>query len=84
MMTVTSDEFLQHFERYQDEALRQPIAITVNGETRLVVISFEEYRRLKRRDRLVLRAEDFTDADIAAIASAEMDPRHRHLDDELE
>jgi hypothetical protein len=48
------------------------------------MISFEEYRRLKRRDRRVLRAEDFTDADIAAIAGAEMDPRHRHLDDELE
>ena len=47
-------------------------------------ISLEEYRRLRRRDRRVLRAEDFTDADIAAIASAEMEPRHRQLDDELE
>ena len=84
MITVTSDEFQQHFERYLNEALERPIAITLNGNPRLVVISIEEYRRLKRRDRRVLRAEDFTDADIAAIASAEMDPRHRHLDDELE
>jgi PHD/YefM family antitoxin component YafN of YafNO toxin-antitoxin module len=84
MITVTSEEFQQHLERYEDEALRQPTTITLNGETRLVMISFEEYRRLKRRDRRVLRAEDFTDADIAAIANTEMDPRHRHLDDELE
>jgi PHD/YefM family antitoxin component YafN of YafNO toxin-antitoxin module len=84
MITVTSGEFQQQFERYQDEALRQPITIMLSDEKRLVMMSFEEYRRLKRRDRRVLRAEDFTDADIAAIASAEMDPRHRHLDDELE
>lgn len=84
MITVTSEELRQHFERCQDEALRQPITITLGGEERLVMISFEEYRRLKRRDRRALRAEDFTDAEIVAIANTEMDPRHRHLDDELE
>jgi len=31
------------------------------------MISVEEYRRLKRRDRQVLGIEDFTDADIATV-----------------
>jgi len=84
MLTVTAAEFQRHFGRYQDEALTQPVAITRNGRERLVVISVDEYRRLKRRDREVLRAGELSDADLAAIGRAEMDPRHAHLDKELE
>jgi antitoxin ParD1/3/4 len=40
-----------------------------------------EERKKDRRE--VLRAGDLSDADIAAIAAARMDPRHAHLDDEL-
>jgi len=35
------------------------------------------------RRREVLRAEDISDADLAAIANARMDRKHRHLDKEL-
>ena len=84
MITVSAAEFQRHFGRYQDEALVQPIAITRNGRERLVVLSTEEYRRLRRRSREVLRAGDLTDAELDAIAKTDMDPRHRHLDRELE
>ena len=83
MITVTAAEFQRHFGRYQDEALTQPVAITRNGRERLVMLSADEYRRLKRRDREVLRAGDLSDADLEAIAKTEMDPRHAHLDKEL-
>jgi prevent-host-death family protein len=84
MITVSAAEFQRHFGRYQDEALVQPVAITRNGRERLVVLSTEEYRRLRRRSREVLRAGDVTDAELDAIAKTEMDPRHQHLDHELE
>jgi prevent-host-death family protein len=84
MMTVSAAEFQRHFGRYQDEALTQPVAITRNGRHRLVVISADEYWRLKRRDREVLRAEELSDEDSAAIARTEIDPRHDHLDKDLE
>ena len=84
MITVSAAEFQRHFGRYQDEALVQPVAITRNGRERLVVLSAEEYRRLRRRSREVLRAGDLTDAELDAIAKTEMDPRHQHLDRELE
>jgi prevent-host-death family protein len=84
MLTVSAAEFQRHFGRYQDEALVHPVAITRNGRERLVVISTEEYRRLRRRSREVLRAGDLTDAELDAIARTEMDPRHQHLDSELE
>jgi prevent-host-death family protein len=84
MITVSAAEFQRHFGRYQDEALMQPVAITRNGRERLVVISTEEYHRLKRRSREVLRAGELTDAELGTIAATDMDPRHRHLDRELE
>jgi prevent-host-death family protein len=84
MLRVSSAEFQRNFGRYQDEALVHPIAITRNGRERLGVISTEEYRRLRRRAREVLRAGDLTDAELEVIARTEMDPRHQHLDRELE
>jgi prevent-host-death family protein len=84
MITVSAAEFQRHFGRYQDEALTQPVAITRNGRERLVILSVDEYRRLKRRDREVLKTGDLSDADLEAIAKTEMDPRHAHLDRDLE
>jgi hypothetical protein len=48
------------------------------------VLSSEEYHRLRRRSREVLRAGDLTDTELDQIAKTEMDPRHQHLDRELE
>ena len=69
--------------RYQDEALTRPVAITRNGRERLVMISVDEYRRLKRRAHEVIRVEDWSDEEVAQIAKGRMDPRHDHLDAEL-
>lgn len=83
MIKVTATEFQQHFGRYQDEALRQPVAITRNGRERLVMLSAEEYRRLKRCDREVIRVEDLSNEGVAQIARGRMDSRHDHLDADL-
>lgn len=71
MRTVTAAEFQRHFGRYQDEALKHPLAITRNGRERVVILAVEEYHRLQQRDRQVLGPEDFTAADLLAIAGAE-------------
>ena len=71
MITITSVEFQRHFGRYQDEALKEPVSITRNGRERIVILSAEEYNRLKRRDRQVMALSDFTQLDILAIESAE-------------
>ena len=84
MLTVSAAEFQRHFGRYQDEALKQPVSVTRNGRERLIVLAVKEYQRLKRRDREVLSVGDLSDADLAAIAATEMDPRHDHLNAELE
>jgi prevent-host-death family protein len=83
MLTVSAVEFQRQFGRYLNEALAQPIAIARNGRERLVVLSAEEYRRLCRQSKEVLRAGDLTDEELDAIAKTEMDGRHQHLDREL-
>jgi PHD/YefM family antitoxin component YafN of YafNO toxin-antitoxin module len=61
----------------------EPVTITKNGRDRLVVLSAEEYVRLKRRDRRVVKLEDFTAEERALIARADVPPGHEHLDEEL-
>jgi prevent-host-death family protein len=83
MPVVSSAEFQRNLGLYQDKALTEPITITRNGRERLVLLSVEEFQRLKRRDRRVLAAEDLPAEKIAAIDAARMDERHKHLDAEL-
>jgi prevent-host-death family protein len=67
MIRVSSTEFGKELGRYEDAALAQPVVVTRDGRDQIVMISADEYRRLKRRDREVLGIEDFTDADIETV-----------------
>ena len=84
MIKVPAAEFQRNIGRYQDLALTQPVAVTRNGRERTVMISIEEYQRLKRRDREVLALSDFTEADIAALEAARAPDAARAFDHELE
>lgn len=83
MITITSVEFQRHFGRYQDEALKGPVSITRNGRERIVVLSAEEYNRLKRRDRQVMALSDFTELDILAIENAKAPTEASAFDHEV-
>lgn len=83
MVRITSAEFQKNIGRHQDEALRQPVIVTRNGRDRTVLISVEEYRRLKARDRQVMEPDDFTNEDIAAIERAAPSPASAKFNDEL-
>jgi prevent-host-death family protein len=71
-MRVSSAEFQQKFGSLTDKAMTEPVTITRDGRDQLVLLSAEEYDRLKRRDRRVVRLEDFTDEEMALIAQAEV------------
>jgi PHD/YefM family antitoxin component YafN of YafNO toxin-antitoxin module len=68
---------------YQDLALTKTVAITKNGRARTVLISVEEYTRLKRRDRRVIPAGGLSDRQIAALRQAKVPDRYADLDAEL-
>ncbi len=84
MLEVSAAEFQRNIGRYQDIAQREPVAVTRNGRESCVLISTEEYRRLKRRDREVLGPEDFTEADIADLENSRPPVEAAAFDHELD
>jgi hypothetical protein len=83
MVRVSAAEFQRNIGRYQDLALSRPVAVTRNGREGTILISEEEYRRLKRRDRQVLGLEDFTKDDLNALEKAEPPSAAAAFDHEL-
>ena len=83
MLKVSAAEFQRNIGRYQDIALHEPVAVTCDGRESCVLISTEEYRRLKRREREVLAIEEFTEADAQAVRRAQPSAQSGAYDDEM-
>jgi PHD/YefM family antitoxin component YafN of YafNO toxin-antitoxin module len=63
MVRMTEAELQQGFRALADRARREPVTITTpDGRDELVVLSAEEYARLKRRDRRVGLTEEWVEA----------------------
>lgn len=83
MSVVSSAEFQRNLGLYQDKALAEPVTITKNGRERLVLLSVEEYARLKRRDRKVGLTSELSDEWIEAVKNAKVPDEYAYLDEEL-
>jgi len=82
-VTVTAAELRRNIGTYQDIARTKAVTITKNGRERTVLISANEYARLRRRDRRVIEAGELSDAQVAAVRAAEAPGRYAGLDQEL-
>jgi prevent-host-death family protein len=71
MVRVTSTEFQKSIGLFSDRALRQPVTITKQGRDHLVLLSADEFRRMKRRDRWVGPASEISEEMLAALEAAE-------------
>ena len=69
---VPAHEVQRHWGEVADRALRDPVVITAQGRPRHVLMAFDEYQRLKARDRRAYRIEDLPD-DLAALLEAGLD-----------
>ena len=67
-----------------DRALSGPVIVTKHGKPKNVVLSYDEYERLVARDRRIVRLEDWSDAEMRALESMEMEPGLEHLNAELD
>lgn len=83
-LRVSASDFQRNVLRYQDVALRRPVTVCDEGRDRTVLLSIEEYERLKRRDREVLSLEDFTDADIALLEASSPPAESAAFDHEMD
>ncbi|MBZ0262961.1 MAG: type II toxin-antitoxin system Phd/YefM family antitoxin [Hyphomicrobiales bacterium] len=84
MVRVSAGELQRQWGRIQDMALAEPVTVTCKGRDRMVLLSTEEYNRLKRRDREVMGLADFSETDIAAIKKVKPSAAASAFDHEME
>ena len=78
MATVTSTEFQQNVGKYNDIAMREPVVITKQNRDALVLLSVEDYKRMKQYEPL---EDDVTEEDKKLIR--ERMELHRHTIEKL-
>ena len=84
MLHVPASVFQKLFGHYQDKALVEPVFVTRNGRERTVLLSTEEYYRLKKLDdRKAFYIEELSEDDMRALSVSEVPAAYAHLDDEL-
>lgn len=83
MIKVNAAEFQRNIGKYQDIALREPVAVTRNGRDGTVLLSANDYQDLRQNYRKVMRLEDFTEEDILAIENAKPSPESAAFDHEV-
>jgi prevent-host-death family protein len=81
---VSAAEFQNNFGRYADAARSSPVIVTRYGRDELVVLSAEEYARLRAGDRRVIVLNETTTSEAAellqALANAPPTPSAQALD----
>ncbi len=70
--------------RYLDRAKESPVTVTEEGRPSLVIVSADEYARLKLRDREALAIEELSETDIAAIEAARIPLDRRYTSSSLD
>jgi len=83
MDEMTPEEFRQKLDELLGEEYFPPIAVTRDGEPRLVVVPFVAWRSIRRGSRQVMSAGEMTEEDLRAIAEAKIPEGLEHLDEEL-
>ena len=81
--SVSSGEFLKAYGRISELALREPVSITSHGRERLVLLSAEEFRRLKQLDRQALYPWELSEADIDVLQASEPPEEAAQFDHEV-
>ena len=83
-ITISSGDFLKAYGRTVETALREPVSITTHGRERLVLLSADEYRRLKVQDRIALYPWELSDSDLRALELSEPPAAAAQFDHEIE
>lgn len=69
---VPATEVEKRFGHYQDEAVKNPVLISEGGRPRTVLLSYEEFIRLKGRERRAYSLDDLPPHLATAILEAEV------------
>jgi prevent-host-death family protein len=78
MAVVPASEVQKNFGAFHDQALTEPVRVTRYGRETVVILSAKEFHALKQAQRRSLSAGDLSDADLEAIARAEIPAAARY------
>jgi prevent-host-death family protein len=85
MKQVNATEFQRNPGLYQDAALKEgPLTITKHDRPHIVMMSYEDYKELRRGLRKVRHVTELSDAEIDLILQSKMRPGHEHLNEDME
>lgn len=77
-VTAPASEVQKNFGAYHDKALVEPVRVTKYGRETVYIVSATTFHRLKQGQRRALAAAELNDAEMAAIAAAEIPAEHRY------
>lgn len=80
---VSASEFQQAFGALSDKARQEPVVITKHGRDSLVVMSADEWRRLRRRDRQVGLTTELPGKWIEAVRNAKVPEEFAPLNSDM-
>jgi prevent-host-death family protein len=80
MLQVSSADVQKNFGEYRAVAENEPVHVMHYNKPSVVILSAEEYSRLKARDKTSMATEDLPEWLVEQIASSEMDSKFGHLD----
>ncbi len=83
MIRLSSHEAQRHWGRVQDMALIEPVAVTSKGRDRIVMLSFDEYQRLKSLDFKAMLPHDFSDEDLMHLSQTKAPKEAKAFDHEV-
>ena len=69
---VPASEFQREFGRLRGVAHREVVIVTSHGRDDVVLLSAEEYQRLRQLDRRAMHASELSDEDLAALDTVEL------------
>ena len=81
--TISSADFLKSYGSMVRTALREPVSITNHGREHLVLLSTEEYRRLKQHAPVALYPWELDAAALNALALSEPPADAANFDHEV-
>lgn len=80
--TASTSEVQENSAIYHDQALNEPVRVTKHGRETVYIVSARTYHEMKQAQRKAIASADLTDAELAAIETAEIPTAHRYRLDE--
>jgi prevent-host-death family protein len=81
MQEASFAEVQRDFGAYREIAEAEPVTVVHGSRPAVVIVSADEYARLKRRDKQVMLTKDLPEWIVDRIAVGEMDPQFAALDE---